>query len=515
MILPPQNKKGGVVIVRVGQYGILMVALLLAACSQSSAPAGAAGAKSLPLLHATRGATPGIYDDQGRQVLLRGVNYNALGDYYIDQPQYPAPVLPKASDFPQMAALGMNSVRLLLSWSKVEPQPGVYDEGYLAEVRRQIELAAAQGLYVIVDMHQDAWGKYIATREAGETCIPPLEAAIGWDGAPEWATITDGLTTCRIYQREVSPAVQAAFTNFYLDIQGIQTRFVAMWQHVVSEVAPYDNVIGYDLFNEPNPGFLVEADAITYLSTFYTRLVTAIRATEAGLPNPVQHIIFFEPDIIWSLLGITLPTLPVFTNDTNLVFAPHFYCGAGAPSSTSQCFSNAKAVAEQLYQTTFWVGEWGYYGAPDTIGPDVYDFASNQDQNLVGAAEWQWVQACGDPHTISTPGGKPGDTVVQLKLNGCPGDVDLGFVQANAMAMSRAYPRFAPGQLQQLSADIDSGEMSMAGNGSGTLELWIPERIGKPKISGTGLGAPVLKKQSGGYVAQIPVSGTYSAQVSK
>jgi len=503
-------------LVRTGRYGIILWVLLLAACSQSSAPShGAASAQSLPLLHATRGATPGIYDDQGRQVLLHGVNYNALGDYYIDQPQYPAPILPKASDFPQMAALGANSVRLLLSWSKVEPQPGVYDEVYLAQVRSQIEQAAAQGLYVIVDMHQDAWGKFVATRGTSDVCLPPLlENAIGWDGAPEWATITNGLTTCRIQQRELSPAVQAAFTNFYLDTQGIQTRFIAMWQHVVSEVAPYQNVVGYDLFNEPNPGFLVEADAITYLSAFYTRLVTAIRSAEAAQPTPVQHIIFFEPDIIWSLLGITLPTLPIFTDDKNLVFAPHFYCGNGAPSSNAQCFSNAQAAA-QLYQTTFWVGEWGFFSAPDTLAPSVNQFSADQDQALVGAAEWQWAQACGDPHTIGTPGGKPGDTVVQLKLIGCPGDVDLGFVQANAMALSRAYPRFAPGQLQQVSADIDSGELEMAGNGSGTLELWIPERIGKPKISGSGLGVPVLKKVSGGYVAQIPVSGAYSAQVSK
>lgn len=501
---------------RVVTCGMVILVLLVAACSQSSAPTNSGtDAKSFALLHATRGATPGIYDDQGRQVLLHGVNYNALGDYYIDQPEYPAPILPKASDFPQMASLGINSVRLLLSWSKVEPQPGVYDESYLAQVRSQIEQAAAQGLYVIVDMHQDAWGKFVATRETSDVCLPPLmNNAIGWDGAPQWATITDGLSTCSIQQRELSLAVQAAFTNFYLDTQGIQTHFIKMWQHVVSEVAPYKNVVGYDLFNEPNPGFLVEADAITYLSTFYTRLVTAIRAAEAAQPTPVQHIIYFEPDIIWSLLGITLPTLPIFTDDKNLVFAPHFYCGDGAPSSNAQCFSNAQAAA-QLYQTTFWVGEWGYFGAPDTLAPSVNEFSAAQDQALVGAAEWQWVQACGDPHTIGTPGGKPGDTVVQLKLNGCPGDVDLGFVQPLAMAMSRAYPRHTPGQLQQLSANIDSGELDMAGNGSGTLELWIPERIGKPKISGNGLGVPALKTVPGGYVARIPVSGAYSAQVRK
>ena len=490
------------------------VLLLLTACGGGSAGAPAAAAQAPSLLHATRGATPGIYDAQNRQVLLRGVNYNALGDYYIDQAAYPAPILPKAGDFPQMAALGMNSVRLLLSWSRVEPQPGVYDETYLAQVRHQIEQAAAQGLYVIVDLHQDAWGKFVATRGTSDVCAAPLENAIGWDGAPEWATITNGLTTCRLQQREISPAVQAAFTNFYLDTQGIQTRFVAMWQHVVSEVAGYDNVAGYDLFNEPNPGFLVEADAVTYLSAFYTRLVDAIRAAEAAQPQARQHIIFFEPDIVWSLLGVTLPTLPVFTSDTNLVFAPHFYCGAGAPSSTAQCFSNAQTAAA-LYQTTFWVGEWGYFSAPDSLGADVYGFAASQDAALVGAAEWQWAQACGDPHTIGTPGGTPSATVVQLKLIGCPGDIDLGYVPANAMAMSRTYPRAAPGQLQSLTTNIDSAEADLAGTGNGLLDLWIPDRIGTPNIRGSGIGALTLDRVAGGYRAYVPVSGTYSLQVRK
>ena len=34
------------------------------------------------LLYAKRGVAPGIYDQAGRYVLLRGVNYNVLGDYW-------------------------------------------------------------------------------------------------------------------------------------------------------------------------------------------------------------------------------------------------------------------------------------------------------------------------------------------------------------------------------------------------------------------------------------------------
>lgn len=491
---------------------VLGFAVLVGGCGASQPAGPRQDAQVFSVLHAVRGSNPGIYDEQGRQVLLRGVNYNSIGDYYQDNPAYPPTIPPQASDFPRMASLGLNVVRLLVHWSKLEPQPGIYDENYIALIRGQIEQAAAQGLYVVVDMHQDAWGKYVATREAGDSCIPPLEAAIGWDGAPQWATLTDGLTTCRLAQRELSPAVQTAFTNFYLDAQGIQTHFVATWQHLVQAVAPYRNVAGYDLLNEPNPGLLVGANNITTLSALYTRLVGAIRDAESALPGQPRHIVLFEPDAEWSTLGITLPTLPTFTADTNLVFAPHLYCGAGNITPTANCFQFAQGIAA-LYATTFWIGEWGYYGAPDTIGADVYAFAAQEDQALVGSAMWQWRQACGDPHTIGTPGGKPAAQVTQLVLNGCPGDVDLGYVQANMRAVSRTYPRAAPGRLTQLSADPDTGAASLGGEGSGTLELWVPARIGTPLLSGSGIGAPRVEAVSGGYRVQVPVNGAWTLQV--
>ncbi|HVT36239.1 MAG TPA: cellulase family glycosylhydrolase [Nevskiaceae bacterium] len=489
---------------------IAAIAAMLCACggAATSPAVSAPAARQLPLLHAVRGTAPGIYDDSNRQVILRGVNYNALGDYYQDNPLYPPVILPRASDFPRMAGIGLNSVRLIVHWSRIEPQPGIYDTAYLALIQQQIEQAAASGLYVIVDMHQDAWGKYVASREAGDSCLPPLAAAIGWDGAPQWATLTDGLTTCRVQQREIAPAVQAAFENFYLDTQGVQTQFVSAWQVLASAVARYPNVAGYDLFNEPSPGFAIGANNLTLLSALYGKLVTTIRAAESAQHAPA-HIVFFEPPGEWSIAGFTVTPPPTFTADDNIVFAPHLYCGESGQTPTADCFRFA-ALTASLYQSTFWVGEWGYFGDPSTLADPDAAFAAQEDASLVGSSLWQWQQACGDPHTIGTPGGTPAATVTQLLLVGCPGDVDLGFVDAHRLTLSRTYPRYAPGALTQISSDIASGAATIAGNGSGTLELWVPARIGSPQVSG---GDAAVGSVDGGFIVRVPVSGSYSVQL--
>jgi endoglycosylceramidase len=99
-------------------------------------------------------------------------------------------------------------VRLIVHWSALEPQPGAFDAAYVARIHQAVDWARKHDLYVVLDMHQDAWGKFIAS-PPGVVCPPGFNPAIGWDGAPQWATITDGMSTCRAVIREVSPAVRS------------------------------------------------------------------------------------------------------------------------------------------------------------------------------------------------------------------------------------------------------------------------------------------------------------------
>ena len=138
------------------------VALAIVAAVVLAVPSLAAAAAP-ELLHAVRGDAPRIADAGGRQVLLRGVNVNQLGDYYRANPALD-PVVPlRQADFAQIAAVGFNTVRLIVHWSALEPARGAFDRTYVARIREAVAWARAQRLYVVLDMHQDAWGKSVAT----------------------------------------------------------------------------------------------------------------------------------------------------------------------------------------------------------------------------------------------------------------------------------------------------------------------------------------------------------------
>jgi len=117
-----------------------------------------------------------IADSRYREMLLRGVNSNALVEY----PDYFQQTVPLTrDDFREMAALGFNFFRLPINWSLLEPQPDRFSDAYLAQIRRTVRWAQAEGLSVLVDFHQDRYNRNLR---------PGDEA----DGAPDWATETDG-----------------------------------------------------------------------------------------------------------------------------------------------------------------------------------------------------------------------------------------------------------------------------------------------------------------------------------
>ena len=252
-----------------------------------------------------------LVDGRGRTVVLHGVNVA-----YKVAPYHPNGAGERTSfdreDVARLRGWGMNSIRLGVTWKALEPAPGAIDESYLAEIARISRLAARRGLYVLVDMHQDEWSE----RYRG-------------NGAPEWATIDDGIlfppvTPGHPYDY-LEPAIGRAFTSFWENRDGVRTRFVAAFARLAAQLRGEDGVLGYDAFNEPSCeiqrapcGLPPDPGAgAKWLAPFYGELLPAMHAADP------RHPVFYE-DFLTTAFGYPSTLEGAMRRGQGLSY--HVYC---------------------------------------------------------------------------------------------------------------------------------------------------------------------------------------------
>jgi endoglycosylceramidase len=504
---------------------VAATAMSVVACSSDEAWMPGASSPEplrLPHLHAEPDPVSGgrIVDAEGREVLLRGVNVIAFVEYWQGT-EFPTTFPLTADDADRMQEIGWSTVRLLLSWSLVEPQPGEYDEAYLAEIDAAVRLLASRGVYTIIDLHQDAWSATLAARP-NEECGPGREPAFGWDGAPGWATLDGGGPRCvQDGRRELSPAVGAAFREFWNDTPGpggvgIRTRYVRMLGHLADHFGGDTAVAGFDLMNEPNA---YQSSQQAAMARLYEEALREIRAREQE--KGVQpHLVFFEPSIIWSDFGIGTP--PDFERDDDIVFAPHIYTGGfdGGPI-TEEAFQRAQDDARLFDGAPVLSGEWGADPRRAQDESDGYFLAHQelQDRFHFGATLWTWRESCGDPHKA----GEFRAGVVPFVWGefdvDCATNTLLGERSALLRQLTRAYVRAAPGRLDETRYDPASGELTTSGSSApaqAELLAFYPASLhGEGSVSTTGLEAVKRSRAPGGnvYITARARGGPWSLRV--
>ena len=464
------------------------------------------------LLFAKLGENAGIYDQSGRYIILRGVNYNVLGDYWQANPTVATQKQYEENDLKLMAGYGINCIRLLFSWSKLEPVRGQYNQQYIQEIKNVIEAAAEYNIYVLLDMHQDAYSKYIATPQS-EVCEKPNK---GWDGAPEWATITDGFSTCTTDgSRESAPAVVHAWQNLWDNKNGIQDACIKAWIALVKQTANYPNVVCYDLINEQSLGYEAINIQADKLGKFYSKLTKQIREAENN-SNGFNHIVFFEMSVTWNGQPIPFIPFPDFTDDKNIIFAPHTYFEAISNQLTiEQGFDLIKTLSK-IYNTNMFVGEYGFFGNPSEDVIKLKRIAKKEDEYFSGSTWWQWSQAPGDPHGISWDGTQYGNTsmhLIELDKNGnFTGNINEIYLNV----LGRTRPNSICGKPIQLISNPDDGKMILQAKAAeeGITTLWIPDRFGLPQINGINIISSEIKPVNGGYQSNVKVKDNYTIEVS-
>jgi endoglycosylceramidase len=523
--------------------------LFLIGLAAEPAVAGATPvAPQLSFLHvggtAAPAGLPQVLDRSGREVLLRGVNLTGLRDDYVAngslQPPYPvdpgaysggqcppgnlgvymAPVCEK--DAGQLAGFGYDVVRLPVSWSLLEPQPGQIDSTYVARIAQVVGWLRQAGIYTVIDLHQDAWSKYLYT-PAGASCPPTTEPVTGFheaDGAPQWASSHVAPVCAEHGIRDLDAAVQEDFQRLYNDLPapdgvGLQEHFAAALSALATRFAGDPAVAGYELLNEPEPGYVPAGvmDA-SELFPFYAKVIRSVRARVPGF----RQLFFIEPDVTRDILDRSVVAGPwsVYSPYRDVVYAPHIYTGVftlNAELGLSQLnplyppnggYDSAVQDARAL-GLPLWVGEFGNgVDQDDTLLRTQY---ANQDRLAVGGALWYWKGfASLDGHWSV--------------LYDDASHVDAAY-PSRVKFTDRAYPIYLAGRIQSLSYDPDTGGMLLRASsrrvpasrpGRATV-VYIPAAA-TGEVTAAGAAVDVIPGPGGGREALVyPSGGPYQVAV--
>jgi endoglycosylceramidase len=525
----------------------------------------AALAPQLPWLHVAHpsGSLPVIEDSAGRRVILRGVNLVGLEDDFYSTPSGaepgPAPFWPispaayegrcptnshditeppvcevsaarpeweqsgaadSLNDLAQMRTLGFNVIRLPVNWSQIEPTAGHYNSEYLERIAQVVDWAAAQGIYSVIDMHEDNYSRFTpetAPLDAPGGLVGATQESGGHaDGAPEWAVMASGVPAEGVDgQGELNAYAESAFTSFWenrvptaADGQqlpqgeapgpGLQDHYIGAVAAVVRTFAGDPAVAGFELMNEPLPGFIppgvFDQD---YLFPFYRRIIDAVTGTRNGVVCPVgtpyqaecgyadlgvhdtRHLFFVEPMAARNLTDAAVGLSAPFTTYPNVVYAPHVYthvftadtflpsplntaAGEVFPVGYGQALTTAETEA-RLIGAALWIGEYG--DANDDDNSILAHETAELDQAGEGSALWSWKANCaaGLSASLCEPGLW---SMYYASTAAVPAD-NGALIPSRAEYVSRAYPRAVVGSILSFDYEPAAATFSLSARYTG------------------------------------------------
>ncbi len=211
----------------------------------------------------------------------------------------PFPLAEADEHFTRLKRWGFNFLRFLVTWEAIEHAGhGRYDLDYLEYLRAVVEKAAAHGIRLFIDPHQDVWSRFS-----------------GGDGAPGWTFESIGMDmrhfqetgAAFVHQLHGDPLPRmiwssnasklAAATMFTLFFGGndfaprtliedepaqefLQRHYIKAMVQVAKALKGLPNVVGFDSMNEPVEGYIGMSD----LNNRYTLINKGV------IPTPFESM---------------------------------------------------------------------------------------------------------------------------------------------------------------------------------------------------------------------------------
>jgi len=355
-----------------------------------------------------------LVDNQGRTRLFHGVNaVYKVSPYLPDINGFTADTTLSQTDAKQLREWGMNFVRLGVMWPGVMPTRDNYDTSYLSKARAMIEMLADNGIYTLVDLHQDLGGRMLCGEGFPDWAVLPGKAArpfpfpvllhnmsVDEKGYPK-------LEEClqkSFGEYYMTEAVNAAFQALYDNDQGIRDQFVKFWAKVVQTFKGVRGILGYELINEPlgadfyhHPTYILpgKADKLN----LYPMYMAAAEEMRKADPDCV---IFFEKSIQNAIGPIGFPTVPGGDEYRDRsVYSWHNYCGtvdrSGNPRWYLVCEGEQAAQFEDglvdidTMKCGSFITEFGAVAENSTKSIEDLDWVLyHADKNIQSWAYWQY-----------------------------------------------------------------------------------------------------------------------------
>jgi hypothetical protein len=499
----------------------------------------------------------GYVDGYGRQVVLRG--FNVSGESKLAENNG----LPFASvaDAQKSAAAmrnltGADSVRFLITWASIEPQPGQIDYTYLNDVVAQMQAFLDQGIYVFVDFHQDLYSRYIFNSGSWYT----------GDGAPDWVIADGGYPAencgaCVNWGQNITSnaAVEDATYDFWHNralttsagVISVQDEFLATAKTTLAYIksgvnaAEFDHVLGVDPYNEPYAGKYDSGQTSStwesgVLWPFFEKFRTEMDAAGwQSKPALIEPNVFWNTDISFEQQAGGLTNIGSI--GTRYVFNSHFYDAAAISgvlmwghasdgqytSEFNTIRSNASTLGTSAMVSEFGSTVTGYtsdkspsvlkamYQALDSgvTGANWWTDAAASGTVLSGT-EWQWDIYNGQHHELmngnsskveTTGDGWNGEDYSVVDMDSS-GNVALRY---SSQLLDRLYPEAVAGTTLAFTYEDRSPDGS-------SVMTWNPVPSSLPTVSalvGSGqYGVLVWRSNGGSAPTQInlPLSFTSS-----
>ena len=382
-----------------------------------------------------------ILDNEGRYSVFHGVNVIIkLPPYLPDLDKFdPMNSLNTEYDLKTMKKMGFNMVRLGVIWEAVERQPGVYDMEYLQKVEEIINTLGKNGIYTMVDAHQDAFSRnfcgegvpYFYTNELGydKKCNANIVTQfLGFVGTcknldyfnftydENGLPVIDDCKKNSFIEYHFLAEFSSAYKKFYENVNNIQDKFVEFWKVVATKFKGNKYVLGYDLWNEPSPGGFLEdfKNIIPGRPDLYSVLPLYKKVNEALRDIDPNYILYFEntpiPDTLPIMGGLVWGTMKEKPGDDNepQVYNFHSYCcvsGANACENGEASLKNSLNLCPKFHKNKFktemdnarnnlhvpmFVTEFGACSDSQACYNEIMNVVSICEENFISWSYWNY-----------------------------------------------------------------------------------------------------------------------------